>query len=227
MHINHHDIRRGFTLVELIVVIVILGVLAVSAAPKFMDLKKDARVATLNHMKGVIKSVNNMVYGKAIFRGGNTNYTEKSVNQDGSINDGNWIEGCEHNNCVEVGGVWLYLKRAYIDRNSVAYAIDGDVGGVSTKTKDGKKVPDRCTIVNCLNKACSSYKDSDVCDHDICQCRSTDRINGASRDTQHLVLRGTKYRGKCYLGYSSADLVSVNNVATFLEPAYTIVTDDC
>ena len=55
MHINHHDIRRGFTLVELIVVIVILGVLAVSAAPKFMDLKKDARVATLNHMKGVIK----------------------------------------------------------------------------------------------------------------------------------------------------------------------------
>lgn len=47
---------RGFTLIELIIVIVILGVLAVTAAPKFMDISSDARIATLNGVAAAVKS---------------------------------------------------------------------------------------------------------------------------------------------------------------------------
>ncbi|MBU1436222.1 MAG: type II secretion system GspH family protein [Gammaproteobacteria bacterium] len=57
---------QGFTLVELVIVIVILGILAVTAAPKFFNFATDARVSTLNGVKGSLTSAGAMVFGKAV-----------------------------------------------------------------------------------------------------------------------------------------------------------------
>ena len=64
--------NSGFTLIELVVVIVILGILAATAAPKFMDLQKDARISALNGLMGALKNANSMVYSKAILAGQDT-----------------------------------------------------------------------------------------------------------------------------------------------------------
>ncbi|MCU8009523.1 MAG: type II secretion system protein [Shewanella sp.] len=61
--------QQGFTLIELVVVIIILGILAVTAAPKFINLQSDARVSALQGLKGAIQGANSLVYSKAALSG--------------------------------------------------------------------------------------------------------------------------------------------------------------
>lgn len=57
--------QKGFTLIELVVVIVILGILAATALPKFIDLSSDARKSVIKGVAGSMAAANAMVYSKA------------------------------------------------------------------------------------------------------------------------------------------------------------------
>ena len=68
-------IQSGFTLIELVVVITILGILASIVLPKFTALQADARLSKMNGAMGSVKAAAAMAHATLITRGFNANFT--------------------------------------------------------------------------------------------------------------------------------------------------------
>lgn len=61
--------QSGFTLIELVAVIVLLGILAVTALPRFINLQADARIAVLDGLSGAMNGAMAQSYSKALIDG--------------------------------------------------------------------------------------------------------------------------------------------------------------
>lgn len=73
----------GFTLIELVIVIVILGILGAVAAPRFMNMQDDAYDANVKSLAGSLQSAATLAHTKAILEGNDGNGGSDGLTVDG------------------------------------------------------------------------------------------------------------------------------------------------
>lgn len=141
--------QSGFTLIELVVVIVILGILAATAAPKFMNLQGDARISALNGLKGAVKSAVSMTYSKAILKG-----VEKANKEAGATVCSTGSAASP--TCADDDTIKLVFGRPDASANGIIKALDievalpsgeGDAATNNTNSEWNYKVVDTSVII--------------------------------------------------------------------------------
>ena len=113
--------RQAGYLIELVVVIVILGILAVTAAPRFLSLQGDAREASLQGLKETIDGAAGIVYGKAAIEGVETSSAAVDVSA-GAITVST-IFGYPTANAAGIGAAVTGLDTDWAVATSVATSI--------------------------------------------------------------------------------------------------------
>ena len=119
--------QRGFTLIELVVVIVILGVLAAFAVPRFMGLETQARISAVQGFGGAVRSAAALAHSTQL------------------------ASNIAPNTSITVNGATVAMSNGYPTRASLPLLLEDTTGFTYDATngvysKDGATTPGSCSV---------------------------------------------------------------------------------
>ncbi|MDL0433310.1 type II secretion system protein [Marinobacter sp. TBZ242] len=120
--------EKGFTLIELVMVIVILGILAAFALPRFADFGTDAREAALEGGIGSVKSAAAIAHSRWVANG---SVASQPVDLDGAAGITMSAEGYPTNDVDGIG------TAAQLDANDFSFNADDNIVLESAEDTDG------------------------------------------------------------------------------------------
>jgi len=136
-------IQKGFTLIELITIIVVISILAAIALPKFISLGQEARISSVNSLSGAVKSTANLWNGiclikeaecKAASWPNSFNYQGKNVGIASLFPEaGDNINGNQIDTLIHADGFTVTLPDNLTTKFSLSSATDPDNCYVSYK----------------------------------------------------------------------------------------------